>query len=83
MAGSGVVRSSAQREVVELAEKLQIPVITSLKAKATIVDSHPLSVGVSGSYSRDCANSTLREADLVFFIGSRAGGHVTHFWHFP
>ena len=65
------------------AEKLQIPVITSLKAKGTILDSHPLSVGVSGSYSRDCANSTLREADLVFFIGSKAGGHVTHFWHFP
>jgi acetolactate synthase-1/2/3 large subunit len=83
VAGSGVVWSRAQREVVELAEKLQIPVITSLKAKSTIVDSHPLSVGVSGSYSRDCANSTLREADLVFFIGSKAGGHVTHFWHFP
>jgi acetolactate synthase-1/2/3 large subunit len=83
VAGSGVVRSGAQGEVVKLAEKLQVPVITSLKAKGTIVDAHPLSVGVSGSYSRDCANSTLREADLVFFIGSRAGGHVTHFWHFP
>ncbi|MFH1028963.1 MAG: thiamine pyrophosphate-binding protein, partial [Pseudomonadota bacterium] len=40
VAGSGVVRSSAQREVVALAEKLQIPVITSLKAKSTIIDSH-------------------------------------------
>ena len=83
VAGGGVIRSGAQRELVELAEKLQIPVVTSLNAKATIMDSHPLSVGVSGSYSRDCANSTLREADLVFFIGSKAGGHVTHFWHFP
>ena len=83
VAGSGIVRSSARRELVELAEKLQIPVITSIKAKGTILDSHPLSVGVSGSYSRDCANSTLREADLVFFIGSKAGGHVTHFWRFP
>ncbi|MBI4192089.1 MAG: thiamine pyrophosphate-binding protein [Betaproteobacteria bacterium] len=83
VAGGGVVRSSAQRELVALAEKLRIPVITSLKAKGTIIDSHPLSVGVSGSYSRDCANSTLNEADLVFFVGSGAGGHVTHFWHFP
>ena len=83
VAGGGVVRSGAQHEVVALAEKLQIPVITSLHAKGTILDSHPLSVGVSGSYSRDCANSTLLEADLVFFIGSRAGGMVTHFWHFP
>jgi acetolactate synthase-1/2/3 large subunit len=83
VAGGGVVRSGAQSEVVSLAEKLQIPVITSLNAKGTILDSHPLSVGVSGSYSRDCANTTLLEADLVFFIGSSAGGMVTHFWHFP
>lgn len=83
VAGGGVVRSGAQSEVVALAEKLQIPVITSLHAKGTILDGHPLSIGVSGSYSRDCANSALLEADLVFFIGSRAGGMVTHFWHFP
>ena len=83
VAGGGVVRSGAEREVVELAEKLQIPVVTSLNAKATIADHHPLSVGVSGSYSRSCANHALREADLVFFIGSHAGGQVTHNWHFP
>lgn len=83
VAGGGVVRSGAEREVVELAEKLQIPVITSLNAKATIPDHHALAVGVSGSYSRSCANNALREADLVFFIGSHAGGQVTHNWHFP
>ena len=83
VAGGGVVRSGAEREMVELAEKLQIPVVTSLNAKATIPDHHPLAVGVSGSYSRSCANNTLREADLVFFIGSHAGGQVTHNWHFP
>lgn len=83
VAGGGVVRSGAQRELVELAEKLQMPVITSLNAKAVFMDRHPLSVGVSGSYSRACANRALGEADLVFFVGSRAGGHVTHFWHFP
>jgi acetolactate synthase I/II/III large subunit len=83
VAGGGVVRSGAEREVVAFAEKLQIPVVTSLNAKQAILDSHPLAVGVSGSYSRDCANSTLSEADLVFFIGSQTGGHVTHFWHFP
>jgi len=83
VAGGGVVRSGAEREVVELAEKLQIPVVTSLNAKATVADHHPLAAGVSGSYSRSCANHTLHEADLVFFIGSHAGGQVTHNWHFP
>jgi acetolactate synthase-1/2/3 large subunit len=83
VAGGGVIRSGADREVVELAEKLQIPVVTSLNAKAVIADRHPLAAGVSGTYSRDCANRTLLEADLVFFIGSTAGGMTTHDWHFP
>jgi acetolactate synthase-1/2/3 large subunit len=83
VAGGGVVRSEARQEVVELAEKLRIPVVTSLNAKSTIVDTHPLAVGVSGSYSRDCANRALLEADLVFFIASHTGGQVTHSWRFP
>lgn len=83
VAGGGVIRSEAQRELVELAEKLAIPVATSLNAKAAITDAHPLAVGVPGAYSRDCANRALAEADLVFFVGSRAGGQVTNNWMFP
>lgn len=83
VAGGGVIRSGAQSEVVELAEKLNIPVATSLNAKSALPDSHPLNVGVPGAYSRDCANRVLHEADLVFFIGSHAGGQVTNNWMFP
>src|SRR5262249_20169483 len=83
VAGGGVVRSGAEAELVALAEKLSIPVATSLNAKAAIVDHHPLAVGVAGSYSRDCAHRALSEADLVFFIGSHAGGQVTNNWMFP
>jgi len=83
VAGGGVVRSGAEREVLALAEKLQIPVATALNAKAMIADRHPLAIGVPGSYSRACANTILKEADLVFFIGSHTGGQVTHNWHFP
>ena len=83
VAGGGVIPSGAGREVVELAERLQIPVVTSLNAKEIIVDQHPLSVGVSGLYSRDCANFALHEADLVFFVGSHTGSQVTHSWRFP
>ena len=80
IAGGGVVSSQAQREVVELAEKLQIPVATSLNGKGIILDTHPLSVGVTGTYSRECANRAVSEADFVFFIGSPAGGMVTSNW---
>ncbi len=83
VAGGGVVASEAQAELVELAEKLQIPVAASLNAKGSILDTHPLSVGVVGVYSRACANRAVSEADLVFFIGSHTGGQVTVNWKIP
>jgi acetolactate synthase I/II/III large subunit len=83
VAGGGVASSQAQREVVELAERLSIPVATSLNAKGTIADHHALSVGVCGTYSRWCANRVVAEADLVFFIGSHTGSQVTTEWQIP
>lgn len=83
VAGGGVAWSRAQAEVVALAEKLAIPVATSLNAKGAILDTHALSVGVVGNYSRTCANRAVGEADLVFFIGSHTGGQVTARWQVP
>jgi acetolactate synthase I/II/III large subunit len=83
VAGGGVVMSQAQAELVELAEKLQIPVATSLTAKGAIPDNHALCVGVAGIYSRACANQAVSEADLVFFVGNHTGGQVTANWRIP
>ena len=83
VAGGGVTHSQAGPELVELAEKLSIPVATSLNAKAMFPFDHPLAVGVCGLYSRACANRTVCEADLVFFIGSHTGGQVTNEWRIP
>jgi acetolactate synthase I/II/III large subunit len=83
VAGGGVTASRAQKEVVEFAEKLSIPVGTSLNGKGTILDNHPLAVGVVGSYSRWCANRVVSEADLVIFIGSHTGSQVTNDWRIP
>jgi acetolactate synthase-1/2/3 large subunit len=83
VAGGGVIASGAGPEVVKLAERMSIPVATSLNAKAIIPDDHPLAVGVPGSYSRWCANQAVAAADLVFFIGSHAGGQVTNAWQLP
>lgn len=83
VAGGGVMPSQAQRAVVELAERLSIPVATSLNAKGTIPDDHPLAAGVCGTYSRWCANRVVHEADLVFFIGSHTGSQVTTEWQIP
>jgi acetolactate synthase-1/2/3 large subunit len=83
VAGGGVRLSSAAAEVVALAEKLSIPVATSVNGKGTILDSHPLNVGVVGSYSARCANQVVAEADLVIYVGSHTGDQVTHNWTVP
>ena len=83
VAGGGVRASGAQRELVHFAEKLGIPVATSLNGKDSIPGTHPLSVGVVGTYSRGSANRAVLEADLVCYIGSETGGMTTHFWQVP
>jgi len=83
VAGGGVRASGAGRELVALAEALQIPVATSLNGKDCIPGTNPLSVGVVGSYSRESANRAVNRADLVCFIGSETGGMTTHFWAVP
>lgn len=83
VAGGGVTLSGAGVAVRQLAEKLSIPVATSLNAKGALPENHSLSIGVVGAYSRTCANQLVAEADLVFFIGSRTGSQVTNSWRIP
>src|SRR6516164_5171278 len=83
VAGGGVRASGAARELVALAEALQIPVATSLNGKDSVPGMHPLSVGVCGTYSRESANRVVNRADLVCFVGTETGGMTTHFWAVP
>ena len=83
VAGGGPVASGAHREVLELAEALSVPVATSMDGKGIIPEDHPLSVGLVGSYSQQCANRSVSEADLVLFIGSATGDQVTLDWSIP
>jgi acetolactate synthase-1/2/3 large subunit len=83
VAGGGVRASGAGPDLVRLAERLGIPVATSLNGKDTIPGHHPLAVGVVGTYSRGSANQVVLDADLVFFVGTETGGMTTHFWKVP
>src|SRR3954462_9200453 len=83
VAGGGVRASQAGGQLVALAEKLSIPVATSLNGKDSIPGTHPLSVGVVGTYSRESANRVVQQADLVCYVGSGTGGMTTHFWAVP
>lgn len=83
IAGGGARWSGAGAELAALAEALGIPVATSANGRPVITGTHPLSVGVAGTYSRDCANQVVNRADLVCFVGTQAGGMTTHFWAVP
>ncbi|MBA7471535.1 Acetolactate synthase large subunit [subsurface metagenome] len=83
VAGGGATASAAGPEIVKLAEKMTIPVATSLTGKGIIPEDHPLSIGPVGTYSRSCANRVVFEADLVLYIGSRTGDQVTNMWKVP
>lgn len=83
VAGGGARASGAGAELVRLAELLSIPVATSLNGKDLIPATHPLSVGVVGTYSRGSANRVVLDADLVCFVGTETGGMTTHFWKVP
>ncbi len=83
VAGGGVRSSGAGSALRAFAERMQIPVATSLNGKDTFTADHPLSVGVVGTYSRASANKTVGGADLVCYVGSETGGMTTHFWQVP
>jgi acetolactate synthase-1/2/3 large subunit len=83
VAGGGSIASDAGAEVLRLAESLSMPVATSNAGKGIIPENHPLAAGVVGSYSQQCANRSVSDADLVLFIGSATGDQVTLDWTIP
>jgi acetolactate synthase-1/2/3 large subunit len=83
VAGNGAAISDASAEIQALAEKLAIPVATSVSGNGLMPADHPLSLGAVGTYSRWCANRCVAEADLVVFVGSGAGDQITNNWTLP
>src|SRR3990170_2748791 len=60
-----------------VAERLNIPVVTSLSGKGAIPEGHALSAGVSGRYSRNYTNQIMKDADILVAVGTRLAGLVT------
>lgn len=82
--GGGVVLSSACAELEALANMLNAPVCTTVSGKGALADMHPLNAGVVGSNGGVMATrEVVKQADLIFFIGCRAGSTTTEHWRFP
>jgi tartronate-semialdehyde synthase len=72
MPGGGVIIADASRELVELAEYLQVPVSPTYMGKGSIPEDHPLYMGTVGiQTSQRYANALFLESDLVVGIGNR------------
>jgi acetolactate synthase-1/2/3 large subunit len=68
-AGQGVLYAEATEELVQLAEFLQAPVMTTLPGKSAFPEHHPLSVGASGPSTTLGVHRFLTRADLVCGVG--------------
>jgi len=62
--------------VVELAERLDCPVVTTFKAKGQLPDSHPLAGGVLGRSGTPIASHFMNEADLLAVFGASFSNHT-------
>ncbi len=76
-AGGGIVISEASAELLEFAERTQIPVATTLMGIGAMPENHPLSVRWLGMHGAVFANNTVNEADVVIAIGARFDDRVT------
>jgi len=72
-AGGGVISSNASDELIELAERLNIPVTTTLMGIGSIPSTHRLYMGMVGSHGSAAANNALNHADLIMILGARVG----------
>jgi acetolactate synthase-1/2/3 large subunit len=77
LAGGGVVLSGAADELVELAERIDAPVATSLMGTGTFPGDHPLSTGLAGMHGTMASNMALQDCDLLLVLGARFSDRIT------
>lgn len=75
--GGGVMTSDASKEVIELAEKIEAPVTTTLLGLGGFPGTHSLFIGMIGMHGTKTANFSAMESDLIIAIGARFDDRVT------
>jgi acetolactate synthase-1/2/3 large subunit len=77
LAGHGVTIAQARDELIALAEKAEIPVITTLLGLSAFPESHRLSLAMPGMHGAGYSNMAIDECDLLIGIGQRFDDRVT------
>ena len=82
--GGGIVLAGGEAEFRYLVERLDIAVATTVSGQGSLPETHPNNVGVIGSNGGvPATRALLAQADLVFFVGCRAGSVTTERWQVP
>ncbi len=82
--GGGVVISGAEEALAHLAARLDAPVATTVSGQGSIADTHPLALGVVGANGGTAPTRRVVDAaDVVIFVGCRAGSVTTERWRHP
>jgi len=76
-AGGGLVRAGADAELRTFAERLQLPVVTTLMARGILPDTHELAIGMPGMHGHVAAVRAFQETDLLVVLGARFDDRVT------
>jgi acetolactate synthase-1/2/3 large subunit len=77
LAGHGVMLSGVERQIIELAERGQIPIAVTLLGIGGVAASHPLNLGMMGMHGEAWVNHAIQEADLLIALGMRFDDRVT------
>lgn len=75
--GGGVIKANASKELMQLAELVGAPVVTTLMALGSFPDSHPQHFGMPGMHGTVGAVTALQKADLLITLGARFDDRVT------
>lgn len=82
--GGGPVIAGAEAALARVAEALDIPVATTVSGQGAIAETHPQALGVVGSNGgAPSTREVIDAADVVMFVGCRAGSVTTERWRSP
>jgi len=77
LAGHGIHLAGVSKELLELVEKAEIPVVTTLLGTGNIPETHPLSLGMGGMHGEAYANRAVQACDVLIAMGMRFDDRIT------
>jgi acetolactate synthase I/II/III large subunit len=77
LAGHGIHLAGVSKELLEMVERAEIPVVTTLLGTGNIPETHPLSLGMGGMHGEAFANRAIQSCDVLIAMGMRFDDRIT------